>query len=66
MPPIPKANPGKLAVALSALLPTVTDPEWCECSLFEQYYEKTVPSGSPSVVEMLAQIDEQFVNFAPV
>ena len=61
-----KANPGKMAVALSALLPTVADAEWCECGPFEQYYEKTVPSGSPTVVEMLAQIDEQFVNFAPV
>ena len=61
-----KVHPGKTAVALSALLPTVTDPDWCECSLFEKYYEQTVPSGSPTVVEMLNQIDEQFVNFAPV
>jgi HD-like signal output (HDOD) protein len=62
----PKGNPGHLAVALSALLPTVTDPEWCECGKFEQYYEKTIPSGCPSIVELLTQIDEQFVNFAPV
>jgi HD-like signal output (HDOD) protein len=61
-----KAKPGKMAVALSALLPSVADAEWCECAAFEQYYEKTVPSGSPAVVEILAQIDEQFVNFAPV
>jgi hypothetical protein len=62
----PKGNPGHLAVALSALLPTVTDPVWSECALFESYYESTAPAGSPAVVEMLAQIDEQFVNFAPV
>ncbi len=61
-----KSNPGKMAVALSALLPTVTDPEWCECSLFEKYYDKTIPPGNPTVVEILTQIDEQFVNFAPV
>jgi HD-like signal output (HDOD) protein len=61
-----KAHPGKAAVALSALLPTVADFNWCECSLFEQYYEKTVPQGSPSVLEILAQIDELFVSFAPV
>ena len=61
-----KAHPGKTAVALSALLPTVADPEWTECRLFEQYYDQTVPSGSLTVAEMLAQIDEQFVNFAPV
>ena len=62
----PQANPGKTAVALSALLPTVADPEWTECRLFEQYYDQTVPRGSTTVAEMLAQIDEQFVNFAPV
>jgi HD-like signal output (HDOD) protein len=61
-----KANPGKTAVALSALLPTVADSEWCECSLFEKYFDKTAPSGGPTIVELLAQIDELFVSFAPV
>jgi HD-like signal output (HDOD) protein len=61
-----KSNPGKTAVAISALLPTVIDPKWCECDQFEKYYEMTVPSGSPTVAETLTQIDEQFVNFAPV
>lgn len=61
-----KSHPGKAAVALSALLPSVADPEWCECSLFEKYYEKTSPSGGPTVLELLTQLDEQFVGFAPV
>jgi HD-like signal output (HDOD) protein len=61
-----KANPGKTAVALSALLPTVADSEWCECSLFEKYFEKTAPSGGPTVLEVLTQIDDLFVSFAPV
>jgi HD-like signal output (HDOD) protein len=61
-----KAAPGKTAVALSALLPSVVDTEWPECGQFEHYYEKTVPPGGPSVPELLAQIDELFVSFAPV
>jgi HD-like signal output (HDOD) protein len=61
-----KTHPDKLSVALSALLPTVADSEWRECEQFEKYYEQTVPAGSPSVAEILAEIDEQFVNFAPV
>jgi hypothetical protein len=36
------------------------------CSLFEQYYDQTVPRGSTTVAETLSQLDEQFVNFAPV
>jgi hypothetical protein len=61
-----KANPGKTAVALSALLPTVADSEWCECALFEKYFEQTAPSGGPAVAEMLHEIDDLFVSFAPV
>jgi HD-like signal output (HDOD) protein len=61
-----KANPGKAAVALSALLPSVADPRWCECSQFEKYFLKTTPPGGPSVLEILTQIDELFVSFAPV
>jgi HD-like signal output (HDOD) protein len=61
-----KANPGKMAVALSALLPTVADSHWCECQQFEEYFNQSVPEGSPSVLEILTQIDELFVSFAPV
>jgi HD-like signal output (HDOD) protein len=61
-----KSQPGKASVAISALLPSVTDPVWTECHLFEKNYELTCPQGGPSVAEMLAQIDELFVSFAPV
>jgi HD-like signal output (HDOD) protein len=61
-----KAHPGKTAVALSALLPTVADSEWSECALFEKYFEQTAPTGGPSIAELLGQIDELFVSFAPV
>jgi HD-like signal output (HDOD) protein len=62
----PKAEPGRLAVALSALLPPIADPAWEECGLFERYYQRISPAGSPAAVELLAQIDQEFTEFAPV
>ncbi len=61
-----EAEPGKLAVAISALLPTTADATWGECELFDNYYQKVVPAGSPAVVELLGQIDLEFAQFAPV
>jgi HD-like signal output (HDOD) protein len=60
------ADPAKLAVSMSALLPTTTDPDWTECSAFERYYEQVCPEGGPSVAEILAEVDEEFAEFAPV
>ena len=62
----PTAEPGRLAVALSALLPTLADPVWQECGLFERYYQRVAPAGAPAAVELLAQIDLEFTEFAPV
>lgn len=58
--------PDKLAVAISALLPAVGDEQWVECEEFETTYHKISPVGSPSVVEVLAGVDEEFAEFAPV
>jgi HD-like signal output (HDOD) protein len=62
----PTVEPGRLAVALSAMLPTIADPLWHECGLFERYYQRTVPPGSPAVPEVLLQVDREFAEFAPV
>jgi HD-like signal output (HDOD) protein len=62
----PEVEPGKLAVALSALLPTVADPTWVECETFDDYYRKVAPKGSPAAVELLEQTDREFAQFAPV
>jgi len=62
----PAAEPAKLTVAISALLPTTADPTWGECELFEDYYRKVAPAGSPAVAELLAQTDREFAEFAPV
>ena len=63
---VPSEEPGKLAVSMSALLPTTTDPTWTECSSFEKYYQKVCPAEGPSMVEILGQVDKEFSEFAPV
>lgn len=55
-----------LAVALSALLPTIADPIWIECRQFESYYDKLLPSNAPKIDELLALTDAEFEEFAPV
>jgi len=55
----------ELAVALSALLPTAGDPVWTECQAFEEAYRQLCPAGTRTV-EVLEQIDQQFVDMAPV
>ena len=56
----------KLAVAISALLPATADPIWAQSSDFEDCYGKVCPAGSPSAVELLEQIDREYVEFAPL
>jgi HD-like signal output (HDOD) protein len=63
---LPVAEPGKLAVAMSALLPTIADPVWHECGLLDRYYQRVAAAGSPPMVDLLAQVDQQFGEFAPV
>jgi HD-like signal output (HDOD) protein len=62
----PKSTPDMIAVALSALLPTIADPIWTECQLFESYYEKNMPGNKPSIADLLAQTDKEFEQFAPL
>lgn len=62
----PLADPGKLAVALSALLPTARDHGWLECGQLESCYQKVAPSDGPSIAELFGQVDQEFSNFAPV
>jgi len=62
----PDRSPGNLAVAMSALLPTAGDPAWIECERFEDIYHSVCPSDGPSLADMLAQIDKEFAEFAPV
>jgi HD-like signal output (HDOD) protein len=58
--------PDKAAVAMSALLPAIADPVWIECQKFESYYEKINPGNSPTIMELLSQVDLEFDQFAPL
>ena len=62
----PDSDPGKLAVAMSALLPTTRDATWYECAQLETCYEKALPSGGPPLADLLRQTDQEFADFAPV
>jgi HD-like signal output (HDOD) protein len=56
---------GKVAVALSALLPAAHDDEWFERAKFLAAFEKlTGGNGTPE--EVFAKIDTEFTEFAPV
>jgi len=61
-----QSEPGKLAVAMSALLPAIGDPGWVERETFEEYYQQVCPAEGPSVADLFSQIDEEFADFAPV
>jgi len=58
-------DPGKVAVALSALLPANHDHEWYERAKFLGAYEK-LSGGRKPIAELFAQIDKEFTEFAPV
>jgi HD-like signal output (HDOD) protein len=61
----PAAEPAALAVALSALLPPSADEHWAERASFIAGYERLTPGGTP-LLELLAELDVQFEEFAPV
>lgn len=59
-------EPAKLAVAISAYLPAVDDPNWAEFPKFEAMYEQIRPMDGPSVEDLLGRIDEEFAEMAPL
>jgi HD-like signal output (HDOD) protein len=58
-------DPSRVSVALSSMLPAGADATWYECAEFDDYYRALAPNG-PSTLEMLAQVDNDFTEFAPV
>lgn len=56
----------RVAVALSSLLPAVCDGVWHEAGKFEQTFEALRPIGNPPIAQVLAQVDREFEEFAPV
>jgi len=64
--PLRERAAGELAVAMSALLPVSADQGWRECAELDRCYAESVPPSAPPLAEMLAQVDRQFEDFAPV
>jgi HD-like signal output (HDOD) protein len=60
------SEPSKLAVALSALLPSASDAEWGERQWFEETYTKLRGPEWPEITGVLGQVDTDFEEFAPV
>jgi HD-like signal output (HDOD) protein len=56
---------GKVAVALSALLPAAHDEQWYDRPKFLAAYEK-LSGGRRSIDEIFLQVDQEFTEFAPV
>jgi HD-like signal output (HDOD) protein len=58
-------DPGKLAVALSALLPAAQDSQWYERQKFLSAFD-LLSGGARPLDEIFAQVDHEFTEFAPV
>jgi HD-like signal output (HDOD) protein len=59
-------EPGKLAVALSALLPTNHDSRWHDRERFGSAFQKLAAGKGQSAEALFAQVDQEFAEFAPV
>ncbi|NLS91506.1 MAG: HDOD domain-containing protein [Planctomycetaceae bacterium] len=62
----PANEAAAIAVGLSALLPAASDSQWTDCDRFVASFEQAVGPTGPGPAEILAQIDEEFTEFAPV
>ena len=63
---IASKEPGNIAVAMSSFLPATSDPEWHECGMFEEAYNRVKPKDGPQAVDFMEQVDVGFEEFAPV
>ncbi len=61
-----KSNLGKLAVAMSALLPADDDVVWIELSKLEVAYAQVRPLEGPSTEDLLRKADEELAYIAPL
>ncbi len=59
-------DPGRLAVALSALLPANHDDQWFEREKFVAAYQQLTAGKGKPAEELFGQIDKEFTEFAPV
>ncbi len=59
-----ESNLGKLAVAMSALLPADDDLIWIELIKLETAYAQIRPLEGPSTEDLLRKADEEFTDIA--
>jgi HD-like signal output (HDOD) protein len=59
------AGAGQLAVALSSLLPAVSDEGWPEAGRFANSFAR-LSGRRVSIAELLERIDQEFIDFAPI
>jgi HD-like signal output (HDOD) protein len=62
----PNGNLGRLAVAMSALLPAGDDAIWVEFPELEAAYSQIRPLDGPSTEELLGLVDTEFAEVAPL
>ena len=62
----PAKEPAAIAVGLSALLPATSDSQWNDSRRFVAGFEKAVGPAGPTPAEIVAQVDDEFTEFAPV
>lgn len=58
--------PGKLSVALSALLPAASDKDWKDRERFVATFNKLAAGKKSTAPRFLAEVDKDFGEFAPV
>lgn len=59
-------SPGKLAVALSSLLPASSDKEWKDRDRFLAVFQQLTAANGTTAPDFLAEVDKAFEEFAPV
>jgi len=59
-------EPGKLAVALSAMLPANQDKQWYDRERFCRAFQTLAAGKGQGADVILSQIDQEFADFAPV
>jgi HD-like signal output (HDOD) protein len=59
------ASADQIVVALSSLLPAVSDEQWPEVEQFESHFRQLAPADA-SIAEFLQNIDAEFADFAPI
>jgi HD-like signal output (HDOD) protein len=64
--PNTQKDPKNAAMGMSALLPAVDDAAWGEFEKFEGLYNQIRPLDGPPIEQLLAQIDKEFIEMAPM